>query len=319
MTDDPRTGDGITAAAITATHRAIGRNIRQTPVLCIDGAELGLGSFPLSLKLEFMQHSGSFKTRGAFASLTRGSVPAAGVAAASGGNHGAAVAFAARALGHSATIFVPTISSPAKMERIRGYGAELVVHGERYAEALAQCEAFCAGTGARQIHAYDQPETLLGQGTLGLELEAQAPGLETLLVAVGGGGLIGGIAAWYGSRVRLVGVEPEGAPSLAMALAAGMPVDAPQGSIAADSLAPRQVGQIMFPIARSHVDRVALVSDAAITDAQRLLWDKLRIVTEPGGAAALAALVAGVYRPRDGEQVGVVLCGANTTAVDFTR
>lgn len=307
----------IEPAAIRATCDAIARHIRRTPVITLASTELDLGDFSLTLKLEFLQHSGSFKARGAFANLTRGSIPSSGVAAASGGNHGAAVAYAARALGQPASIFVPTISSPAKIDRIRGYGARLVVDGERYADALALCDAFCALSGARPIHAYDETATLLGQGTLGLEFEAQAPDLETVLVAVGGGGLIGGIAAWYQGRVRLVGVEPEGAPSLSMALAAGRPVDAPQGSIAADSLAPRQVGQLMFPIAAAHVDRVALVSDDAIAAAQRLLWEKLRIVTEPGGAAALAALVSGVYQPRPGERVGVVVCGANTTAVDF--
>lgn len=309
----------VTPDAIAAAHRAIGPHVRRTPTLVLAGRELGLGDFPLTLKLELMQHSGSFKARGAFNSLLSGTVPPAGVAAASGGNHGAAVAYAARALGHQAHIFVPTISSAAKIERIRSYGARLVVEGERYADALARCEAFCAESGARQIHAYDQAATLIGQGTLGLELETQAPGLETLLVAVGGGGLIGGIAAWYQGRVALIGVEPEGAPSLSMALAADEPVDAPQGSIAADSLAPKQVGQLMFPIARTYVDRVALVSDDAIVRAQQLLWEHLRIVTEPGGAAALAALVSGAYRPRKGERVGVVVCGANTTAVDFGR
>jgi threonine dehydratase len=244
-------------------------------------------------------------------------VPQAGVAAASGGNHGAAVAFAAQALGHKARIFVPTISSPAKISRIRSYGADLVVEGDRYVDALARCEAYVAASGARSIHAYDQPATLLGQGTLGLEIEAALPNLDTLLVAVGGGGLIGGIAAWYRGRINLVAVEPEGAPSLNMALAAGRPVDAPQGSIAADSLAPLQVGQLMFGIARAHVARSVLVSDDAIRAAQLTLWEKLRIVAEPGGAAALAALVSGTYRPAAGERVGVLVCGGNTTAVNF--
>ena len=305
--------------AIRAAAASIQPFVRRTPVIEIGGGELGLGDFPLALKLELMQHAGSFKARGAFASLTGAAVPAAGVAAASGGNHGAAVAFAARALGHEARIFVPTISSPAKLERIRGTGADLVVEGDRYVDALARCEAWVAKSGARQIHAYDQPLTLIGQGTLGLEIEEQLPGLETLLVAVGGGGLIGGIAAWYRGRVRIVAVEPEGAPSLHMALAAGRPVDAPQGSIAADSLAPLRVGELMLPLAAAHVARSVLVSDEAIRDAQLLLWDRLRIVAEPGGAAALAALVAGAYRPARGERVGVVVCGGNTTAVDFTR
>jgi threonine dehydratase len=304
---------------ISAVYSRIAPRIRRTPVVEVTGADFGLGDFALTLKLECLQHSGSFKARGAFASLTTGDVPAAGVAAASGGNHGAAVAYAAQALGIPARIFVPTISSKAKIARIRAYGADIVVEGDRYADSLALSEAWCAATGARSIHAYDQPSTLLGQGTLGLELDEQTPGLDTLLVAVGGGGLIGGIAAWYRGRLRIVGVEPEGAPSLAMALEAGRPVDAPQGSIAADSLAPLQVGQLMFPLAQAYVDRVVLVADDAIRGAQLCLWDKLRVVAEPGGATALAALLCGAYRPAAGERVGVLVCGANTTAVDFDR
>lgn len=305
--------------AIRNVHARIARHLRRTPVIELNGRELGLEATTLTLKLECLQHSGSFKARGAFASLTSGDISSAGVAAASGGNHGAAVAFAAQALGVPARIFVPTISSAAKIDRIRSYGAHLVVEGERYADALALCETWCAETGARSIHAYDQPTTILGQGTVGLEFEEQAPNLDTLLVAVGGGGLIGGIAAWYRGRIRIIGVEPEGAPSLAMALAAGKPVDAPQEGIAADSLAPRQVGSLMFPIAQAFVDRVALVSDDAIREAQARLWDRLRIVTEPGGAAAFAALVSGAYRPEPGGRVGVLVCGSNTTAVDFSR
>ena len=309
--------DEITPDAIRDTHAAIRSHIRRTPVIELDGRELGLTGCSLALKFELMQHTGSFKARGAFAGLLGTPVPPAGVAAASGGNHGAAVAYAAQALGHKARIFVPTISSPAKLERIRSYGAELVVEGDRYVDALARCEAYVAASGARQIHAYDQPTTLLGQGTLGLEIEEQLPTAETLLVAVGGGGLIGGIAAWYRSRINIVAVEPEGAPSLQMALIAGKPVDAPQGSIAADSLAPLQVGQLMYPIARAHVRHAVLVSDAAIRDAQLLLWDRLRVVAEPGGAAALAALTSGAYQPLASERICVLVCGGNTTAVDF--
>lgn len=314
-------GRAIDRDAILETQRLIAPHLRRTPMLAIDRAELGLAPGPLALKLELMQHSGSFKARGAFASLLLDPVPPAGVAAASGGNHGAAVAYAARALGHKARIFVPTISSPAKIERIRGYGAELVVAGDRYADALANCEAYCRDSGARSIHAYDQPETILGQGTLGLEIEAEtrATGLDTLLVAVGGGGLIGGIAMALAGRAQVIAVESDGAPSLAMALEAGRPVDAPQGGIAADSLAPRQVGQLMFPIAKANIPRVVLVTDAAIRGAQARLWDRLRLVAEPGGAAALAALTSGVYQPQPGERVCVLLCGANTTAVDFDR
>ncbi|MBV9827186.1 MAG: threonine/serine dehydratase [Alphaproteobacteria bacterium] len=304
---------------IAAAERLIRPYIRHTPIMRVAGADFGLEAASLALKLEFLQHTGSFKPRGAFASLLSRQAPDAGVAAASGGNHGAAVAFAARQLGVPATIFVPRITSPAKLDRIRSYGAELVVGGEVYADALRASEEFIARRGALAVHAYDQPETLLGQGTVGLEFEADAPEIETLLVAVGGGGLIGGIAAWYAARVRLIGVEPEAAPTLHLALAAGQPVGAPAGGIAADSLAPRQVGALMFPIAQRFVERVALVPDHAIRDAQRLLWEVLRIVAEPGGAAALAALLCGAYRPAAGERVGVLLCGANTHAVDFDR
>ncbi len=305
----------VTPQAIIAAAGRIESRVRRTPMIDIDGRDLGLAAGRITLKLELMQHTGSFKARGAFASLTAGEVPAAGVAAASGGNHGAAVAFAARALGIKARIFVPSISAPAKMARIKSYGAELVVEGDRYDDALAACDAYVAASGARQIHAYDQAETLIGQGTLGREIEGQAPDLDTLLIAVGGGGLVGGIAAWYGGRVKIIGVEPDGAPTLHMALAAGRPVAAPQGSIAADSLAPQQVGALMFPIARANVERVVLVDDAAIARTQALLWETLRIVAEPGGAAALAALVSGQYRPAASERVGVIVCGGNTGAL----
>jgi threonine dehydratase len=235
------------------------------------------------------------------------------VVAASGGNHGVAVAYAAMRLGKRARIYVPSVASPAKVARIRGCGADLIVAGERYADALAASQVWAAQSGAMQIHAFDQRETLLGQGTVGIEMQSQVEQLDTLLVAVGGGGLIGGIAAWYAGRVRLVGVEPEAAPTLTRALAAGGPVDAEAGGIAADSLAPKQVGALMFPLAQRHVDRVILVSDESIRDAQRRLWSDLRIVTEPGGAAAFAALLDGRYRPSSGERVGVLLCGGNTT------
>ncbi len=311
--------DRIDRERIAATERLIRPYVRRTPVVEVEGADFGFGSIRLSFKLELLQHSGSFKARGAFANLLLREVPPAGVVAASGGNHGAAVAYAARELGVSATIFVPSISSPAKIERIRGYGADLMIEGERYADALAASERWAAQSGALAVHAYDQAETLLGQGTLGLELEAQAVGLDTLLVAVGGGGLLGGIAAWYDGAIRVVGVEPEAAPTLSRALAAGRPVDAEAGGIAADSLAPRRVGALMFPIARRHVARVVLVPDEAIRRAQAALWEALRVVAEPGGAAAFAALVAGRYRPRPGEHVGVVISGGNTVAVDFSR
>lgn len=304
---------------ITATERTIRPYIRRTPIIEADGGDFDLYSSPLIFKLELLQHSGSFKARGAFANLLLRKIPGAGVVAASGGNHGAAVAYAAMKLGVRAKIFVPTVASPEKIERIRDYGAELVVIGERYAEALAASERWAAESGALTLHAYDQFETLLGQGSVGLELEQQSPHLDSLLVAVGGGGLIGGVASWYANRVKIVGVEPEAAPTLHNALQAGHPVDSPAGGIAADSLAPKQVGALMFPIAQKFVSGVTLVTDDAIQQAQQALWRALRIVAEPGGAAALAALLSGRYKPQPGERVGVLVCGGNTTAVDFAR
>jgi len=309
----------VDRARIAATEPVIRPHIRRTPTVDVDGAEVGLAGVRLTLKLELLQHAGSFKARGAFANLRLRQPPAAGVVAASGGNHGAAVAYAAMTLGVPATVFVPSISSPAKVERIRGYGAHLVVGGQGYADALVASEEWVARSGALPVHAFDQDETLLGQGTLALELEQQAPDLDTVLVAVGGGGLIAGIAAWYGGRVAVVGVEPETAPTLTRALEAGRPVDAPAGGIAADSLAPRRVGERVFPIARRYVHRVVLVEDRAIREAQEALWRALRVVAEPGGAAAFSALLSGAYRPRAGERVGVVVSGGNTVAVDFNR
>jgi threonine dehydratase len=308
----------ITRERIAATEPVIRAYIRRTPLLNADLADFGLPAGAVTFKLEMLQHSGSFKARGAFANLLLRKPPEAGVVAASGGNHGAAVAYAAQRLKVPATIFVPEITSPAKVERIRNYGAHLVIAGARYAEALAASETHVAQTGAMAVHAYDQAETLLGQGTVGCELEQDAPDIDTLLVAAGGGGLIGGIAAWYASgRVRVIAVEPEQSPTLHAALAAGRPVDAPAGGIAADSLAPRRVGELMFPIARDHVERVLLVSDDAIRQAQASLWSALRLVAEPGGAAAFAALLSGQYRPAQGERAAVLLCGANTNAVNF--
>jgi threonine dehydratase len=302
---------------IAATERLIRPYIRRTPVVEVDGGDFGLGSIRLVLKLESLQHTGSFKPRGAFANLLMRDVPAAGVVAATGGNHGAAVAYAAQKLGKPARIFVPTVASQSKIEHIRSCGAELVVTGERYADALAASEKWAAESGALRVHAFDQMETLLGQGTVGMEFEEQDAELDTLLVAVGGGGLIGGIAAWYEGRVKIIGVEPEAAPTLERAFAAGKPVDAPAGGIAADSLAPKRVGEIMFPIAQKWVKSVVLVADEAIVEAQEALWNRLRVVAEPGGAAAFAALLSGRYKPQRGERVGVVVCGGNTTAVEL--
>ena len=305
--------------SILETEKVIGPHIRRTPILEVAARDFGLDHARLVFKLELLQHSGSFKARGAFANLLLRKVPPAGVVAASGGNHGAAVAFAAQQLDVRAKIFVPKVSSAEKIARIRGCGAELVVTGDRYSDALAASEAWAAETGALKVHAYDQTETLLGQGSLGVELEEQFPNLDTLLVAVGGGGLIGGLAAWYSGRVRIIGVEPELAPTLHNALRAGRPVDSPAGGIAADSLAPKRVGELMFPLAQRFVERVVLVADDAIQQAQLALWKTLRVAAEPGGAAAFAALLSCGYEPRRGERVGVLVCGGNTTAVDFSQ
>jgi threonine dehydratase len=304
-------------ADIRAAAERLRGVVRRTPLLEVDGADFGLAGTKLVFKLEFLQHAGSFKTRGAFNNLLTREIPAVGVVAASGGNHGAAVAYAASRRKVLATIFVPSVASPAKIAQIESYGARLEVGGDRYHDALLASEKFVQSSGALPIHAYDQWETLQGQATLATELEEQAPRLDALLVAVGGGGLVGGIAAWYAGRIPVVGVEPEAAPTLTHALRAGKPVDAPAGGLAADSLAPKQVGQLMFPIAQRHMAGTVLVTDDEIRDAQRALWKTLRIVAEPGGAAAMAALLSGRYPVKPGQAIGVVLCGANTTAVNF--
>ncbi|SDP91005.1 threonine/serine dehydratase [Phyllobacterium sp. OV277] len=307
----------ITPERIVETERLIRPHIRHTPVIRADLVDFGMQPCSIDLKLEFLQHSGSFKARGAFTNLLTRPVPEAGVVAASGGNHGAAVAYAAMRLGVPATIFVPNVTAAAKAERIRGYGANLIIGGDRYADALAASEQFVAEHNAMPIHAFDQPETLLGQGTLGLEIEADLPDITTLLVAVGGGGLIGGIAAWFRGRIKIVAVEPEGSPTLHNALGAGKPVDAPAEGIAADSLAPKRVGELMFPFAQNFIEHSILVSDDDIRAAQRALWERLRIVAEPGGAAAFAALLSQKYIAGPDERVGVLLCGANSGAVRF--
>ena len=306
----------LNPAAIQKTAVQIAPHIRRTPTLQVDGNDFGLPGIQLVFKLEFTQHAGSFKTRGAFANMLARPAPAAGVVAASGGNHGAAVAFAAMRLAIPATIFVPGVASKAKLEQIRAYGADLKIAGDRYADALAASEQFAQASGALAIHAFDQVETVLGQATVGLEFEHDAPELDAVLVAVGGGGLIGGIAAWYRGRTQLIGVEPDQAPTMTHALAAGAPVDAPAGGIAADSLAPRRVGQLVFPIVQRFVAGTILVTDEAIREAQRTLWRVLRVAIEPGGAAAFAALQSRVWRPA-GRTIGVLLCGANTSDVDL--
>lgn len=309
----------ISAEQIRSTYHLLAPHIRCTPVIEIDGPDFNLNLGSLSLKLESLQHAGSFKSRGAFSNLLTRKIPSVGVVAASGGNHGAAVAFAAMKLGVPAKIFVPSVASPAKIQQITEYGAELVIAGERYADALAASESWVAASGAMPVHAFDQVETLLGQGTVGLEFEQQRSGLDTLLVSVGGGGLIAGIAAWYRGRISIVGVEPEKSPTLTRALEAGHPIDAEAGGIAADSLAPRRVGELVFPIVQRFVTRTVLVTDDAIRKAQQLLWKVTRVVAEPGGAAAFAALISGRYVARSEERVGVLICGGNTVAVDFGR
>jgi threonine dehydratase len=294
------------AAARTAPH------LRRTPLLDVFRQDLGLAA-DIQLKLEFLQHAGSFKPRGAFNTLLSTTVPAAGVAAASGGNHGAATAYAAQQLGHRATIFVPEISSPAKIAAIRSFGADVRIGGARYNDALDRCNSFIAETGALSVHAYDTPETIAGQGTLAREWEAQAAAAmpDTVLIAVGGGGLIAGAAAWWQRKVKVVGVEPAGSRALHAALEAGRPVDVDVQSVAADSLGARSAGRLVYDIASRHVDHVVLVEDSSITAAQTTLWQRLRIASEPGGVAALAALTSGAYKPKPGERVGVLLCGAN--------
>ena len=290
--------------------------LRVTPVMEVSLP--GLAN-PVSLKLELFQHSGSFKPRGAFNNLVDTRIPQSGVAAASGGNHGAAVAYAASILNIPARIFVPAISSPAKVARIARYGATIVQQGENYQEALAFCEDYVTTSGALNIHAYNTETTIAGQGTIALEFAAQASELDTVLVAVGGGGLIGGVACWYGSETRVVGVEPVTCNALHAALSAGKPTTVKPSGLAADSLGASSAGSVMFPIAQKHVVEVALVTDDDIRQAQRFLWDHAQIVAEPGGAAALAALLSGAYAPEADERVGVIVCGANTPLEVFTR
>ena len=304
---------GLHPQDIVRVHDIIRPHIRETPVLHANGRDAGLNAFSMTLKLEFLQHSGSFKPRGAFTNLLARPVPPVGVAAASGGNHVVAVAYAAMRRGVRASIFVPTVASPAKVARIRSYGAEVVIAGNGYADALAASEEYVKTSGALPIHAFDQIETVLGQATLARELSHQVPDADAVLVAVGGGGLIGGMSLWYaGSSTRVVGVEPVAAPTLTHALKAGTPVDAPAGGIAADSLAPRRIGELVFPIAQQYVDRVLLVDDDEIRQAQDVLWDVFRVAVEPGGAAAFAALLSKQYQPLADEHVVVIACGANT-------
>ncbi|MGF7055036.1 threonine dehydratase/predicted RNase H-like nuclease [Bosea sp. OAE752] len=301
----------VTRPMIEEAAARIADHARITPVMRLGSGALGSAA-DLSLKLECLQHAGSFKTRGAFNNLLSLAVPAAGVSAASGGNHGAAVAYAAMKRGVKATIFVPEISPAAKIEAIKRFGAEVVVGGAQYDDAQAACDRFVAETGALKIHPFAAKETVTGQGTLGREWDLQEPDLDTVLVAVGGGGLISGIASWFaGSKVRVVGVEPEGSRALQAALEAKGPAEVKVASVAADSLGARNVGQLVYDVCKDTVDHVALVADAAITAAQAALWRDFRLAVEPGGAAAFGALISGAYKPAKGERLGVLVCGAN--------
>jgi threonine dehydratase len=310
----------ITPSDIRSAHARVCGRIRRTPILETD-SPVG-GAPPLSLKLECLQATGSFKARGAFHNLLTRPTAEAGCATASGGNHGAAVAFAAQKLGIRARVFVPEMAPTAKIAKIKAYGAEAIIGGASYAEAQQRCDAYVAETGALAIHPYDAVETIAGQGTLALEWEEDLERLglkklDTVLVAVGGGGLISGVAAWFQGRVKVVGVEPKGSRALDAALEANGPVDVAVKSLAADSLGAKRVGELNFDIARKFVSQVVLVEDIAITEAQRRLWSDLSVIAEPGGAAAFAAIASGAYRPEPGERVGVLVCGANADLKAF--
>jgi threonine dehydratase len=306
----------IDRSAIEQAAARVASHVRVTPCIRLEPRAFGSPAL-LTLKLELLQHAGSFKPRGAFNRILCSAVPDTGVIAASGGNHGAAVAYAARQLGYVAEIFVPEPTPDVKVERLRRYGARVMLVGADYAEAYsASCER-ANETSALEVHAYDQEEVLAGQGTLARELEEQAGALDTVLVAVGGGGLIGGVAAWFAGRVKVVGIEPERCPTLYAAREAGEPVDIEVSGVAADSLGARRIGTLAFALAQDFVHDVVLVTDEEIRQTQRALWDNLRILAEPGGAAALAGLRSGKYQPQPGERVGVIVCGGNTDPARF--
>lgn len=300
----------ITPTDIELAAERIQKFVRTTPIMPLEMNVWELTG-TMFLKLEQLQHTGSFKTRGAFNRILSHTIPPVGVIAASGGNHGVAVAYAAQQLGYRAEIFVPEHCPAVKVARLRHYRAHVTLIGANYADALRASESRAAETGAFVIHAYDQPEVVAGQGTLGREFAQQVPELDTLLVAVGGGGLIGGILAWFQGKVRVIGVEPELAPTLADAIKSGQPVNVDVRGVAVDSLGARRVGNLAWSLAERYVDRVISVSDEAIILAQRALWDNLRLVTEPGGATALAALLTRQYQPQPNERVGIVVCGGN--------
>jgi threonine dehydratase len=299
------TQDDIRAAA-----DRIAPHIRRTPIIRLEPADTGF-AVPVTLKLEQLQVTGSFKPRGAFNRILSSQVPQAGVIAASGGNHGLAVAHAAQKLKLNAEIYVPGPTPEAKKKRIMDTGAWVYVGGHVYEHARVAADARAAETGALMVHAYDQQDVLAGQGTIGMELEEQAPDLTHLLVAVGGGGLYGGIASWYQDRINMVVVEPETCPTMFVALVTGAPADAPTDGIAADSLGARRIGDIAFATMREWGANSVVLSDEMILKAQRWLWERLRIVAEPGGATALAALLGGAWKPPSDASVGIVVCGAN--------
>ncbi len=305
--DDPL---DVTRFDVEEAAELIAPYIRRTPILDLERGAFEVAGM-LTLKLELLQYTGSFKPRGAFNRMLTAEIDASGVLAASGGNFGLAVAYAAQRLGHAAEIFVPATSPVMKIDRIRGYGATVHVVEGYYAEAYEACVERAFQTGAAFMHPYDQPAVVAGQGTLALELSAQAPVLDTVIVAVGGGGLIGGIAAWYASDVRVIGVEPAACPTLSSALAAGEPVDVEVGGVAADALGAGRAGVIAVQIASRHVDRVIVVPDDEIVRARRALWREVKLAAEPGAATPLAALLSGAYVPEPDERVGIIVCGAN--------
>lgn len=298
-----------------AAARLTGR-VRRTPTIAVEPGVLADG--PAVLKLECLQVTGSFKPRGIFNRMLTAEVGPAGVVAASGGNAGLAVAYAARQLDHRAEVFVPESAPPVKVARLQSYGATVHQVGASYAEALEASGRRAEETGALVVHAYDQPEVVAGQGTLGRELEEQAPGIDTVLVAVGGGGLIAGVAAWYAGRVRVVAVEAEGSPTLNAAWAAGEPVDIDPSGVAADSLGARRLGRIAWSqIELGHIAQSIVVGGDDILEARRTLWSDLRVAAEPGASAATAALTTGAYKPEPGEKVAVVVCGGNADPADL--
>ncbi len=298
-------------ADVEVAAARLGERVRRTPVLPLAAGDLGL-AFPITLKLELLQHTGSFKPRGAFNRVLAEPDRPSALVAASGGNHGAAVAYVGWTLGLPARVFVPEVTSAMKRERIAGFGAQLVVGGAIYDDAQVAADAFARSSGALLVHPYDHELVVAGQGTVGQELAEQVPDLDTVLVAVGGGGLIAGIASWYQGRVKVVSVEPASIPAMHDALAAGMPVDVGVSGVAADSLGARRIGAVPWANASPTVHDAVLVTDADIVSAQRTLWSSLRLVVEPGGAAAFAAVACGAYVPSPGERVGVVVCGSNT-------